>query len=420
MFGAAKGTMLNRRKMVAAAIAVMAVAAVCSGPKSVATASGTGRPQGGTITVGLLTDVTGAGASGFDTSLQGVDAGAAWAAGQGYKIKFDIGDTQSSPMSALTAAERMVQLDHVSAVIAMSAVTYGAARFLSSHSVPVVGAGVDADEWDTSRNMFSVLGAPHPELVSDLFGRLMRMEGGRDLGVVGLSVPGAAEAAKGAAVSTQVAGLKVGYLNVHFPLGSTNVTPAVLAMKSAGVDSFFSVTAPSTAFAFITAFKQQGVGLKFVLLGDGYGGDLLHGGPGAAQAAQSVYFALNFEPVEMHTAATDQFVRSLRGVGVTGDPTVAEYEGYVSVRLLVQALQAAGTNPTRTSLMSALSTTHHFTAGGLFGAQGLDVDNRTGVGPGYLHCAFITRFVGSTFRLVPHADPFCGSIIPGRRVGPSS
>jgi hypothetical protein len=66
--------------------------------------------------------------------------------------------------------------------------------------------------------------------------------------------------------------------------------------------------------------------------------------------------------------------------------------------------------------MSALSNAHDFTAGGLFGTEALDVNNRTGVGSGYLRCTFITRYAGSTFQLVPNADPFCGSIIPGQKV----
>jgi branched-chain amino acid transport system substrate-binding protein len=402
--------------MVVAAVVVLTAAAGCAGAKSDTTGSAAGQTQGRTITIGFLIDVTGAGASGFKTSLQGVDAGVAWAARHGYKIKLDIGDTQSSPLGALIAAQKLVLQDHVPAVIAISAVTYGAARFLSSHAVPVIGTPLDADEWNTSTNMFSVLGSPHPEFVSDLFGKIMKMEGGTNLGDVGLNLPPAAAATEGNAVSARVAGLRVGYLNAVFPLGSTNVGPAVLAMKSAGVDSFVASTGPNTAFAFITALRHEGVRLKFALLGDGYGGDLLQGGPGAAQAAQGVYFALQLEPVEMHTSATEQFLSSLHQVGVAGDPTMAEYDGYISVLLLAQALQEAGANPTRSSLMRALSNTHAFTAGGLFGTEGLDVNNRTGLGSGYLRCAYITRFVGSTFQLVPRADPICGSILPGRKV----
>jgi branched-chain amino acid transport system substrate-binding protein len=402
--------------MLVAAVVILTATAGCSSAKPGATGSGNGRSMGKTITVGLLTDVTGAGASGFKTSVHGLEAGLAWAARLGYTIKLDIQDTQSSPVGALTAAQRMVLKDHVPAVIAVSAATYGAARFLSSHTVPVIGPAQDGDEWDNSPNMFAVFGTSHPELVSDQFGKFMKMEGGTDLGVVGLNLPPAAAGAEGVAVSAHLAGLKVGYLNAAFPLGSTDVGPAVLAMKAAGVDSFTSITAPNTAFAFITALKQEGVRLKFALLGDGYGGDLLQSGPGAAQAAQGVYFGLQSEPVEMHTSATDRFLSSLRQVGVTGDPTEAEYDGYVSVLLLVQALQAAGKVPTQSSLMTALSGIHDFRAGGLFGPQGLDINNRTGVGSGYLPCSFYTRFMGSTFQPVPDADPLCGSIISGKKV----
>jgi branched-chain amino acid transport system substrate-binding protein len=55
-----------------------------------------------------------------------------------------------------------------------------------------------------------------------------------------------------------------------------------------------------------------------------------------------VYFPLAYEPIEMHTAATEQFTSDLTAAGVSGELTFAMYNGYVSVGLLVQGLQAAG------------------------------------------------------------------------------
>jgi branched-chain amino acid transport system substrate-binding protein len=121
----------------------------------------------------------------------------------------------------------------------------------------------------------------------------------------------------------------------------------------------------------------------------------------------------------MNTPATQQFVRFLRTVGVTGEPTFAEYNGYISVLLLVQALKAAGSNPTQSSLVSALSGIHAFAGGGLYGPQTLDINNRTGRGNGILNCTYVTKFLGSAFHLVAGGDPICGHILPGKTVSPS-
>ncbi len=412
--------MTVHRKLVVAVVAVTVIAAGCGSAKSSSAGTAAAGAKG-TISVGLLVDATGPGASGNGSSELGVRAGQAWALKQGYKVNVDIGDTQTSPAGALAAAQRMVERDHVQVVLAISALTFAAAGYLTSHGVPVIGAAEDSTEWLTSKNMFSVIGLANSHLVPSSFGQLMKMEGGSNLASVGYSIsPGSSEAAKSAAVSAEAAGLKAGYVDASLPFGSTNVEPVVLAMKSAAVDSFTAATDPNTAFAFITSLRQQGIDLKFALLDDGYGGDLLQAGPGAAQAAQDVYFELGAEPVEMHTSATEQFTGYLKQAGVTGDPTFAEYNGYESVLLLVQALQAAGKDPTDAALLTALSGIHHFSAGGLYGSQTLDLSNRTGHGSGILNCVFITKFAGSTFHLVPHADPICGSIIPNRSVNASS
>jgi hypothetical protein len=49
----------------------------------------------------------------------------------GYTIKYVIGDTTSTPGGALTAAQKLVEQDHVFAVIAVSSLTFAAANYLT-------------------------------------------------------------------------------------------------------------------------------------------------------------------------------------------------------------------------------------------------------------------------------------------------
>ncbi len=424
------------RKLLATATGIVVLAAACgsSHPKA-APAVTTTAPAGGqastttsappvskgTFTVGILSDLTGLAASGNKTSELGVKAGAVYAANHGYTIKYVVADTATNPATALSGAQKLVEQDHVDAVISVSSLMFAASKYLTAQGVPVIGAAEDGPEWITANNMFSVFGALDLTKVSTTAADFFKMEGATNLGALGYSIsPSSAESAKALGVAAQADGLKAGYINGNFPFGSTNVTPVALAMKAAGVDGVDPSTDPNTGFALVTALRQAGVNLKVALLATGYGGDLAQAGPGALQAAQNVYFLSSFEPMEMNTPATQQFRSALDGAGISGDPTYAEYIGYTSIALLVQGLDAAGANPSKAALISALSGIHHYDAAGLLGTHSLDMSQRGGEVVGVDNCEWMTKLSGSTFQLVQGADPICGTIVPGKTVSPSS
>jgi ABC-type branched-subunit amino acid transport system substrate-binding protein len=426
----------SKARMLAGAACVAIVAAACSSSSKSSSSSSTttsgsssssssGTASGSaagshTITVGLITDVTSLGASGNKTSIQGLQAGAVMAARNGWTIKYVVGDDATNPGTALTAAQKLVDQDHVSAVIAVSAVLFGGTNFLTQQNVPVVGAAEDGPEWLTAKNMFSVYGALDTTKVTSIYGQLFKMLGATKIGAVGYSIsPTSAEAAKGGAVSVVQSGLQAPYVNAQFPFGSTNVQPIALAMKNDGVNGLIAPLDANTSFALVSAMKQLGAPLKAAVLATGYGGDLQQAGPDAEQVAQGVYFYTSFEPAEMHTAATDQIAKDLKAVGVTTDPTYAEYSAYTAVGMLVQALNSTGPNPTHAALVSALSNVSKWDALGLFDNHPINPSDRNGP-TGSNNCIFVTKLVGSSFQLVPNADPLCGAVIPGKTVSASS
>lgn len=414
----------NKKLLLTGMAATLIAAAGCgsSASSGAASSGGGAKSTGGkTYTVGVLTDVTGPASSGNKSSVKGVKAGTYLASRNGYTIKYEVGDTASNPATTLAAAQKLVTQKHVIAVVAVSSLTFAASSYLTAHRVPVIGAGEDASEWITSKNMFSVFGALHTTKVATTTGKFLKARGVTNLAAIGYSIsPISSEAAKAQAESARAAGIKVGYLNAAFPFGSTNVAPIVLAMKKAGTDGFVATIDPNTAFALITGLRQAGVNIKAAFLPTGYGGDLLQAGPGALNAAQNVYFSLGYEPVEMGTAATKQFASDLKSAGVNEDPTHAEYDAYASVGLLVQALKAAGTSPTSASVITALSNIHDFNALGLFGSHKLDINDRDNLVVGVDNCLWVTKLQGKTFTQVPGADPVCGEVVPGKTVSPSS
>lgn len=419
--------MLNRSRVIAGvAAATMLIGACSSSSKghnatsSTTTGSGGTTPSaggGGSITIGVLGDFTGEAASGNKTFINGIDAGLVLAKREGWNIKVDQADTQTSPATALSAAQKLVTQDNVPIVLTQSAIAFAAAPYLKQHNIPVIGVAEDAGEWQTDLNMFPVGGALHINAVTTTFGILLKQLGVTNVGTLGYGIsPSSADSAIGAGKSAVAAGLKNGYVNSNFPFGSTNVAPVAIAMKSAGADAFYASVDPNTSFSLIDALRQQGVDLKAAILPDGYGADTLQAGPGALQSAQNVYFTLGYEPAEMQTAATKQFVSDLAASGTSGVPTYGEYNGYTCIGLLLQALKAAGSHPTAASLQSALSGIHSWSALGLWGGRTIDINDRSDVLMTGL-CSWVTKLVGTNFQLVPNATPVCGTVIPGETAG---
>jgi ABC-type branched-subunit amino acid transport system substrate-binding protein len=392
-----------------------------SGATTIPSGSASGAAKSIDVTVGVLTDLTGPAASGNKTTGDGVKAGVVYAARNGVNVKYIVGDSATNPATTLSVAKKFVTQDHVSVVIANSSLTFAAANYLTAQGVPVIGAAEDGPEWITAKNMFSVYGAVNTTKVADTLGKFYKAQGVTTVGAIGYSIsPSSSEAAKASIKSAESVGLKNGYLNSNFPFGSTNVQPVALAMKSAGVDGLTATTDPNTAFALITALRQNNANVKVAILATGYGGDLLQAGPGALNEAQNVYFSLGFEPLELQTTATKQFANDLKAAGVSGQATSAQYNGYTAIGLLVRALKVSGGNKDASALISALSGIHDWDALGLFGSHKLDLSKRTDVVSGVDNCLWVTKLQGSKFTLVSGADPVCGKTLPGVTVSASS
>lgn len=390
------------------AVITLSFALMACGSASSGSSSGS---NGRTYTIGVLTDVTGPGASVNGSSTLGVQAGIKLAARNGYTINMVVADTGTSPGQVLPAAQSLVEEHHVLAVIAISAVTFSAAPWLTSHGIPVLGWSEDGPEWLTSQNMFSPGGPSDPAKGATTLPEFMKLIGVTNLGVVGYGYVLSSEGVKSFADAARLGHLKVGYENTTVPLGSTNVEPIAIAMKDRGVNGLIGLLEPNATLLLLQALREQGVHLKASVLFTGYGGDLGKAGSAAVAAANGAYFALQFEPVELHTAATERFQKDMQSVGVNTDPTFAEYMGYLSIDLLVHGLQRAGANPSQAELINAINGIKNYDAAGLLGNHPLNIGARRPVPSGVDNCLWFTRESGKTYKLVPGAEPVCGTLI---------
>ncbi|MET9088838.1 ABC transporter substrate-binding protein [Streptomyces sp. NPDC004237] len=407
--------MSKRSRVIGLTATAMALTVALSGCNSSTAGSADGD---GTIKLGVLTDLTGPAASAFKSTEQGIKAyvEAANQAGgiAGHKIQYVVRDTASTPTGALTAAQKLVQNDHVFAVVEVSSNFYGAEPYLLKQGVPVVGGGFDGPEWTDSKNtnLFSVIGTFDLDGVSTTVGDYMKSRGATSCGSIGYGSSKASQrGARNAVESCTAVGLKDGYLNDQVPYGTTDVGAIALAIKKAGVDAVYLPVVPNTAFALAAALKQLDVKLKSVMLTTGYGGDLL-ASKAAVQAAQGYEFGSAGLPIEANTPATRKFAKALAAVGVNGDPSFAQQHAYMGMTAVAAGLKAAGPKPSHASFMTALRGIKSFDAEGLLAPSKIDFSNfkQFAEGGGPAGCLYPVRLTGDKFVPVG-GTPICGKKI---------
>jgi branched-chain amino acid transport system substrate-binding protein len=395
-----------------AAVLSLALTA-CSSSKSSGTGGGGGStqstPTSGTLKVGVITDSTGAAASGYVTTEAGIKAYVNYvnASGgiNGQKLSYVMGDSTSTPAGALTAAQKLVQTDKVFAIISVTSDLFGAEPYLLKSGIPVVGTGFDGPEWETqsNTNLFDALGPSDPSTVYTTNAMVMKALGATTCGSIGYSdSPSASKSAVAAVSSCKNGGLKATDASL-VAFGSTDMAPVALKMKSANVDGVWLGVVPSTGFALAAALRQQGVTPKAFVLETGYGGDLLSSSA-AVTGAQGFQFSSTGQPVEANTTATQLMVKNLASAGETRTPTFAEQNAYIGMAAFAAGLKAAGANPSKASFMTAMRAVKGFNADGLLSPESIDFSSYA---PS-MSCQWLVTLTGKKF--VPVANsPFCGT-----------
>jgi len=93
-------------------------------------------------------------------------------------------------------------------------------------------------------------------------------------------------------------------------------------------------------------------------------------------------------------------------VGVTGPPTFAEQEDFLTLTAFVAGLKAAGPSPTRQSFMAAMSKITNYDAGGLLAPEKISFRDYSPA----TSCLWVATLKGEKFFVVP-GTPICAPLV---------
>ncbi|HEY3941023.1 MAG TPA: ABC transporter substrate-binding protein [Acidimicrobiales bacterium] len=411
-----------RRAVIAAASMVLlatGLAGIAAGGAGASTAGSSPGVTATTVKVGIISDLTGAAASTFEDAAPAMEARFKQvnAAGgvNGRKIVWSVADTTSTPAGAETAAKSLVQSKGVFLVSAESALTFGGSTYLQQAGVPVIGSSVDGPEWyeQPNTNMFNITGNDSPSEPGYTDGGFWKKIGATKVSFIASNTPSSTRGVNPFEADMKLDGLSV-CDNTIVPLGGVNFTTYALSFKTAGCNGVECSCVLSSSLAMATALKQDG--LTNVKISACCASQDVYASPEDLAAANGVYFSTYVPP----NAAGNTLLAGLKKYDSAykgGVPDLGAADGWEVANLTVEALQVAGKNPTRSSLITNLRNVTSWTDNGLAASP---VDFKTfGQAPATT-CTFDVQFVNKKFVPFPKSGkPFCGRLIPGSGTPPS-
>jgi ABC-type branched-subunit amino acid transport system substrate-binding protein len=361
--------------------------------------------------VAASTTGDGVGAAQARIDLQNKEGGV-----DGRKLKLVSVDTQSSPTQVSTAAEDLVQRNHVFGILSDSVFTFAAAKSLTSEGVPVTGEGIDGPEWGTSANMFTDTPPTftiYPNGKSYNYTTLsnfLKSEGVTKVAVLGYSISPSATLSLHQVVAADTSvGLQNCLEDGSVPFGSANFTSLVLQLKQLGCNGVVGTFVAASNVGLATAISQAGLHIKQFYY-TSYAQDSISNA-GADAALQGTFTvgapttgtSSTAKATKAEIAALTKYDPSYPG----GIPDLGASIGWLSADTMIEGLKLAGPNPTQSSFISKLRAAPNYTMGGT-SATAVDFNYLTGKFPPTSCLTYITlkkkQFVAAT------SKPTCGKL----------
>lgn len=385
------------------------------------TKASSGAATGPPITIGFISSQTGAASSSYIGSQWGaqarIDAQNAAGGVNGHKLSLVLEDDQSSPTINQTAAQQLVQGKKAFGVIEDSSFTFGGSKYLNQQGVPVTGAAIDGPEWATqpNTNMFSV-SAPIDGAIDgkyydyDNTAKFLKDIGVTKLGGAVYNIESAIQSMSGLFQTAETQGISKCYVDTSVPFGAVDFTSTVLSMKSQGCDGVIGVSLLATDIALSNAVNQAGLKAKQIYF-TAYDQNLVSQ-PNALKSMEGDYTTAGVDFQVPNAAATTMLARLKQYTAFPGGiPSLNIVQGYTGADLMIQGLELAGANPTRTGFISKLRQADNYTAGGLYASPVTFKNFGTAGMLPQTSCEYILQITATGYTAYNDGKPVCGNLV---------
>lgn len=420
-----------------AVIAVFALAITGCSNAPVETGIGHGAPgvSATQIDVGSIANVTGPLSADFAPIVDGVQAyfsmidAEGGVAGRKIKLAYQEDDL-GSPTTDLSVAQKLVEQDHVFALVGVGTPFFGAASYLAQEGVPTFGYMVSTD-WADKPSLFGTYGSVldfATAVPGDAY--LAEQLGAKSIGVVAYGVPQSAAACQAAVTGLRSFGLNVTFTDLNLVYGA-DPTPSVLQMKNDNVDFLLSCLDLNGNVAFARAISQNGLTMHQLWL-DGYDRATLHQ---YGSIMNGVYFGVQHVPFEAASAfpgvypGMETYIREMQKYEPSSTYDEVALDGWVSAALFVSGLKAVGRDVTQQKLVAAINKETAFTGGGLNSPVNWTTAHSTaksgkppycGAGVQVVNSQFVPRVVANTDQVFVCFGPKSTTLIPALPGTPGS
>ena len=376
---------------------------------SATTAAGGAQPTGTPLAIGSIQQETSSAAAG--TNTEAADALKAWVSYTnahggvvGHPVKLTIIDDKGDPATGLAAAQKLVQQDHVIAIVGQTAgvTDFAWANYVKAQKVPVIGGSQIDNLWFTNP-MFYPVGS---DVIANIWGQMKSaaVQGVKKVGVILCTESTACAQAQALFKADAKA---VGMDPVYVTLASQTApsyTAQCLAAKQAGAEALAAFVNDTLLARNCTA---QGYNPKWINADEGPTPSTITAVPALGNAVGS---SEHWNCLGPSTPATQpyndamaqyapQWLKGGSKYGISTNSDCSSWDAAEGFALAVQRANIpAGSTATSADVIRGLSTFHNTPIGSY--SPPMTYGNGTTPNP-IANCTYLYKWQGTTFIPVP-------------------
>jgi branched-chain amino acid transport system substrate-binding protein len=254
--------------LLAVMVAVLSGCSSSSTPSGGKTASGAAvdKATGSPYKLGVICSCSGSNAASISTMTSIITAWSASVNAAGgignHPIELFTADDSQNPGTALTDVTKMVQQDHVIAIVDLSNVDSSFGTYVEGQHVPVIGGNLDSDLFESNPDFFTAGGTTDAIPLGIIAAaKTAKVD---KLGVLYCGgVPICAELPPVLKQLGGPAGVSISYSGA-IPNAAPNYTASCLAARQSGADGLFVASGPPQTLAVVESCSAQGYNPTYI------------------------------------------------------------------------------------------------------------------------------------------------------------